>query len=960
MANYEITFEIDGEGNTDPSPGTYNYNEGEEVPIQAFPAEHFEFKRWRSEAFDLRLDEFADERGTSNFYWRGYVFKVTEEAVLSDIYGGATAEGHFLWGFYEVEYDENEGYYSLDVIKLVKNSQGDDLWGDLPGERHYSCQQYADENSDARDIDINAVLDPDKYYVFAQGRKSGYSGTHHYELDPDTFDYDSFVEEHDILEFFGPDEVPENSDQHQYSFRWWTGDQYTPIEMDLNPGTSTFPDMSIEVESSGVTIEDRDSPDTQMTVDGDDIVTAQFKRKKLDLFVEAISHTGGGGYLNIEGTTVSDGNQDTVKVDSGEDIDLIANPDGNSYFNHWGGDIFSYDNPHTIEEISENKSISGTFSTEDITLTINYEGAGGGLESHTPGETYVYTADEEVEIQASIPDSGWEFTGWVEGISNDVIDDPNSLTTYVTMTREINLTAVYTIIQHELTINYQGEGSVSPYEGTELHEEGSTVELDASPDLGWEFVEWTGDISSTSPNTNITVTDEMEVTAIFVESEYELHTMIEGEGEIELNPDQPYYNYGDIVNLEAIPDAGWEFEEWIGNVDDTESSETTITMYSGEVVTARFEVKTYEVIVNYDSSQGSVSGIGNYPEGETVELEAIPDENHNFVEWTGYIESNDKIISFEMPDHDVNLNCTFEGKEYDLILEVIGSGEIEVTPDEEIYRYGDEVQVEAIPDEGWGFSEWGYHLSGDNEVETITIEGTTSILATFLEVYTLDIEIIGEGTVSKNPDKADYLDGEEVDLTANPASFWEFSHWSGNISDVTDPNTIVTMNQDQEVLAVFGDELFEVLYHQPDEGTLEARVDGSYIESGSMIARGRDIEFTIIANIDHIITGLCINDNLIVDLNLEQGIYPVVAPVDPSVIVYDDKRNPLMERVYLTSQHRVSTGHYEYFYKVPNGNTPIVVEFKGIVNGKEVVARRKIERVWSDKIDLHDCKPDMP
>lgn len=80
-------------------------------------------------------------------------------------------------------------------------------------------------------------------------------------------------------------------------------------------------------------------------------------------------------------------------------------------------------------------------------------------------------------------------------------------------------------------------------------------------------------------------------------------------------------------------------------------------------------------------------------------------------------------------------------------------------------------------------------------------------------------------------------------------------------------------------------------------------------------------------------------------------------PDNPTVIVYDDERHPLMERVNLTDKHRVSTGYYEYFFEVPNGNTPIVVEFTGGILGEKVVVRREIERVWAKDIDLHDYKP---
>lgn len=77
-------------------------------------------------------------------------------------------------------------------------------------------------------------------------------------------------------------------------------------------------------------------------------------------------------------------------------------------------------------------------------------------------------------------------------------------------------------------VTYSFSATASPSEGGSIDpssgefEEGEQVEVTASPADGWEFVEWTGDISSTDNPLSFSIEDNTEVTANFldVRSEY--------------------------------------------------------------------------------------------------------------------------------------------------------------------------------------------------------------------------------------------------------------------------------------------------------------------------------------------------------------------------------------------------------------------------------------------------------
>ena len=59
-------------------------------------------------------------------------------------------------------------------------------------------------------------------------------------------------------------------------------------------------------------------------------------------------------------------------------------------------------------------------------------------------------------------------------------------------------------------------------------------------------------------------------------------------------------------------------------------------MNSNKTVTANFELKKYTLALSADPAEGgSVSGAGTYDAGTDVSIEATPNDNYGFVNWTG-------------------------------------------------------------------------------------------------------------------------------------------------------------------------------------------------------------------------------------------------------------------------------------------------------------------------------------
>jgi len=67
---------------------------------------------------------------------------------------------------------------------------------------------------------------------------------------------------------------------------------------------------------------------------------------------------------------------------------------------------------------------------------------------------------------------------------------------------------------------------------------------------------------------------------------------------------------------------------------------------------------------------------------------------------------------------------------------------------------------------------------------------------------TIELTIIGRGTVTKSPDKSAYNYGEEVTLIAVPDTGWHFVSWGGDVTGTTNPLT-VTMDGNKTITATF-------------------------------------------------------------------------------------------------------------------------------------------------------------
>jgi hypothetical protein len=108
------------------------------------------------------------------------------------------------------------------------------------------------------------------------------------------------------------------------------------------------------------------------------------------------------------------------------------------------------------------------------------------------------------------------------------------------------------------------------------------------------------------------------------------------------------FGAGAVVSLKAVPDNGYEFVKWsgdVGTIDDVHASEITVTVNGTYFIMAKFEVPPpvrYSLSI-LSTSGGSVSAPGKgtyvYGQGTVVDLVVTPAVGYEFAGWTGNVDT---------------------------------------------------------------------------------------------------------------------------------------------------------------------------------------------------------------------------------------------------------------------------------------------------------------------------------
>ncbi len=108
-----------------------------------------------------------------------------------------------------------------------------------------------------------------------------------------------------------------------------------------------------------------------------------------------------------------------------------------------------------------------------------------------------------------------------------------------------------------------------------------------------------------------------------------------------------------------------------------------------------------------------------------------------------------------------------------------------------------------------------------------------------LEYYTLDLSVVGGGSLTANPDLAEYVEGSTVTLNATANEYNEFTGWSGTDDDSSmSLVTSVLMNSDRTVTASFVQNQFELTVNVGEHGSADTAT--------GMYSGGAEVTITVV------------------------------------------------------------------------------------------------------------------
>ena len=242
----------------------------------------------------------------------------------------------------------------------------------------------------------------------------------------------------------------------------------------------------------------------------------------------------------------------------------------------------------------------------------------------------------ETVVLSATPSEEYAFFSWsgVSGTNN---------TTSIVMDSDKSVVALFVKKQYSLKVSIEGEGQVTEKiikAGISTdYNSGTIVELSANPTSEWVFIEWKGDLSGTKNPAQITINEPKNITAVFEKKQYPLNIEIEGEGSVEetiIKAGTPNsYNSGTVVSLKAVPENGWSFLKWSGDVLSFENP-IEITVDTSKNIKAEFfnpnEFTGLHILyvntsgVAIDSKEDYVEGVSsivggtNYPSFQDLEM----------------------------------------------------------------------------------------------------------------------------------------------------------------------------------------------------------------------------------------------------------------------------------------------------------------------------------------------------
>ena len=380
----------------------------------------------------------------------------------------------------------------------------------------------------------------------------------------------------------------------------------------------------------------------EVRVAGDMDFIANFRHKKLTYTVQVVIKPG----QELFGTVSGGG----TGLQYGERIHISAIPHDGYAFAGWTDGYTQRERDVTV---TGDQTYIAQFTPKRHNITVKPDDPTKG---YTEGGG-VFDHGEITHISAVVTDPACIFDRWSDGFQTperdiEVLEDA----VYIARFTDIPQTEVriYVLSENDIKGYTDPSGSVICRIGDELI-------IGAFARTGYQFKAW--DDGNEQSVRTIPVTGNATYTALFKPKTTQYYTL-----EILCDPEEggwvnseggavTEFPEGTVLHIEAIPNDGYEFDEWELNGEPYSANRgITITLDGDKTLTAKFnelpELPKYTISTICAEGEGETFGDGEYEQGSPCKVIARAADGHHFVGWT-----EDGVVISTSEGYDFTVEC---------------------------------------------------------------------------------------------------------------------------------------------------------------------------------------------------------------------------------------------------------------------------------------------------------------
>lgn len=221
------------------------------------------------------------------------------------------------------------------------------------------------------------------------------------------------------------------------------------------------------------------------------------------------------------------------------------------------------------------------------------------------------------------------------------------------------------------------------------------------------------------------------------------------------------YDEGASGNVQALPNSGYRFTRWTGDIPTGQETNATIfiTMDANKSLAATF-TKAW-VLTIFSATGGTTNpaaGAHGYDDGTVALIAATAAGGYRFDHWTGDVpagSATNNPLSLTM-NSDKSITPVFI-RQYTLTLTAGTGGTTNPAPGAYPYDEGSSASVQAVAAAAYQLDFWSGDASGSANPVTVVMNGNKSIQANFTRVVKPPLSLTGEKLANRSVSMVEYV-----------------------------------------------------------------------------------------------------------------------------------------------------------------------------------------------------------